>query len=307
MLLSIIVPTFNRPNIAEECIKSILETNIPDAELIIVNDYKPKEFILSKNYDSTIPFRIVSNPLQGVASARNYGASLATGKYLIFIDDDMIVNKAVFVECLNFLIKNSNFTYNANWEYRQTELAVLERSNFGKFIISINFHNLKGWNNNPIDWEAKKFFNSQGITSQFLGLSKEIFEKVNGYNERFPFAGFEDYDFAKKLEKIGVKTVIDTSVRIYHNEIDKLNLKSWLERKYRGGYTQKSAFELGYVELQRSENWLKKLTFIIIYKFRAFFLLILELFFKSEITLKLYIQLVNLLTGSYLCAGYNRI
>jgi GT2 family glycosyltransferase len=304
MILSIIVPTFNRNKIASNCIQSILETDIEKTELIIVNDSKEELFDYKHWGESRINFQIVNSPKSGVASARNYGAAIAKGEFLLFIDDDMIVNKESILHAIDFLEKNSNVTYNANWTYSDETVSVLSETCFGRFLISIGFHHLKGWNNDPPDWSKNRFYKSEGCTSQFLGIKNSDFKSIGGYNETFPFAGFEDYEFAQRLAKIGFTFVIDISSCIVHNELDKLNPESWLERKYRGGMTQRVAVDMGYENLSRQDSRLKIILFNQIYRCRKQLLYFLDLINNMPILEYLYKAIFRALIGAFLSNGY---
>ena len=167
--------------------------------------------------------------------------------------------------CIYFLCKNEKSVYNANWEYSSESNEILNKTSFGRFLISIHFNSLKGWNNNPKDWSINRYYKCDGITSQFLGIKKITFKEVGGYNENFPFAGFEDYEFWIRLKKYGINAFIDTQVLITHNELDKLSPKQWFARKFRGGITQKVAVDLGFKELKRNESRLKSIVFNILY------------------------------------------
>jgi glycosyltransferase involved in cell wall biosynthesis len=306
MQLSIIVPTFNRNALAMACIESILASQRARTELIIVNDSKEQDFILDTSvWNSTIETKIINNPKQGVASARNFGASIALGQYLLFIDDDMILNGKVLDDTILYLESHPLHTYNANWTYSQEVLDTLNSSLFGQFLIKIGFYHLRGWCNNPKDWDKQRFYASEGITSQYLGISAALFEAVGGYNEDFPFAGYEDYDFAQRLKKIKTIFVIDTSQHIIHNELDKLSPKMWLERKYRGGYTQYVAVQKGYGALARQDSFLKARLFLTMYKIRPIILWFLQWLPKNQIGTNLYFFMMDKMTGAYLCAGYS--
>lgn len=65
-----------------------------------------------------------------------------------------------------------------------------------------------------------------------------------------------------------------TEVLAYHNETDRMNVKAWLERKYRGGVTRRRAVELGHDSLALQPSLVKRLTFLFLYQYRRFFYLL---------------------------------
>ena len=88
-LVSVIVPTYNRPEMLAGCLRSILHQTYPNVEIIVVNDggVDVKKIIDSLNQQNTITF--LEHPAnQGMAAARNTGIAVARGKYLAYLDDD---------------------------------------------------------------------------------------------------------------------------------------------------------------------------------------------------------------------------
>ncbi|MBD6617963.1 glycosyltransferase family 2 protein [Komarekiella sp. 'clone 1'] len=84
-LLSIIIPTHNRPHLITRAVKSALEQTVEDLEVIVVDDA------------STQPIDLPSNPRlrtirlsesHGGAGARNVGLDAALGRWITFLDDD---------------------------------------------------------------------------------------------------------------------------------------------------------------------------------------------------------------------------
>lgn len=89
LLISVIIPTYNRGWIIKEAIDSVLTQNYPDFELIVVDDGSTDDTqnILAE-YKSRI--RILQQDNKGVSAARNYGIDKARGDYLAFLDSDDI-------------------------------------------------------------------------------------------------------------------------------------------------------------------------------------------------------------------------
>jgi len=85
---SIIIPLYNKENFIENTLKSVLNQNFIDFEVIIVNDGSTdssEEKILQFK-DSRIHYYRKEN--DGVSAARNYGIEKAKSDYITFIDAD---------------------------------------------------------------------------------------------------------------------------------------------------------------------------------------------------------------------------
>ena len=89
-MFSIILPTFNRGHLINRAIDSVIHQTFSEWELIIIDDgSKDDTFAKLRDVvvgDSRIRYHFSAN--RGLAGARNLGCSMATGKYLTFLDSD---------------------------------------------------------------------------------------------------------------------------------------------------------------------------------------------------------------------------
>ena len=101
-MVSIIIPTFNRKEWLRETLASLVQQTWPSEhyEVIIVSDGSTDgtEEIAQEVY----PFRLhyLWQINQGDAAARNLGARQSQGKTLVFLDDDIILEKNFLVQLL---------------------------------------------------------------------------------------------------------------------------------------------------------------------------------------------------------------
>ena len=90
MKFSIVIPTLNRWDLLNKCLRSIKEnTDLTDAEVIVVSngctDHTPTYF--KSVYKA--PFHIIEWPKPlGYPKAVNMGMSAATGDYVILLNND---------------------------------------------------------------------------------------------------------------------------------------------------------------------------------------------------------------------------
>lgn len=100
-LVSIIIPVYNSEEYIEQCIESLINQTYEEIEIIIVNDGSTdnSERIIEKY--KVKDNRIVYFPQKnsGPSVARNQGISIASGKYILFVDSDDKVESS-YVELL---------------------------------------------------------------------------------------------------------------------------------------------------------------------------------------------------------------
>lgn len=90
MEISVIVPIYKTEEYLRECINSILEKADQDVEVILVDDGSPDHCPqICDEFSKKDPrVRVVHKENGGLSSARNAGLSVATGRYVTFVDSD---------------------------------------------------------------------------------------------------------------------------------------------------------------------------------------------------------------------------
>lgn len=84
-LLSIIIPTRDRPHLLPRAVKSALEQTFADLEVIVVDDASTQPPELPE--DPRVRIIRLSQP-RGGAAARNVGTDAAIGRWVMYLDDD---------------------------------------------------------------------------------------------------------------------------------------------------------------------------------------------------------------------------
>lgn len=87
-LVSVIVPTHNRPDMLKDALQSILDQTFQDFEIIVVNDAGTDVSDVIAGFDSTKILYLQHATNKGLAAARNTGINAAKGKYIAYLDDD---------------------------------------------------------------------------------------------------------------------------------------------------------------------------------------------------------------------------
>jgi glycosyltransferase involved in cell wall biosynthesis len=112
-LVSVIITTYNRVNIVNRCIDSVLNQNYKNLEIIVVDDCSTdntREFF-KKNYTKEVKY-IRHEINLGVQHASNTGYKYARGKYVAFIgDDDRWSDSNKLIEQVNIFENDKNKRY----------------------------------------------------------------------------------------------------------------------------------------------------------------------------------------------------
>ena len=116
-LLSIVIPYYNMGIYIDDCIKSINQSSYKKIEILIVNDGSTDLLSIKKlNIHSELNnVTIINTTNKGLADARNYGARLAKGEYLAFLDADDKIASSYYEKAITTLKKNNNVFFVGAW------------------------------------------------------------------------------------------------------------------------------------------------------------------------------------------------
>ena len=106
-LVSVIVPTKNNEKALSKCLLSIKQQSHPNIEIIVIDAFSTDQ---TRNMAEGLGAQVIQ--LQGERTkAKNYGAQLANGEYVFFVDSDMIMQPDVVRECLDACVKGCRCHY----------------------------------------------------------------------------------------------------------------------------------------------------------------------------------------------------
>ncbi|MBT8195988.1 MAG: glycosyltransferase family 2 protein [Bacteroidia bacterium] len=300
-ILSIVIPTKDRLEIFTESLeRAVNAIESVNAEIIVVNDsYVP----LGSKFEFNNKVRIYNNNGKGVATARNFGANKAVGELILFLDNDMWLSKENVETYLRLTKELGDVIINLNWVYPKYLHEKIKSTAIGRYLDSKDLTSMKGWNKGN-NWNDDELFESSAVASANLLISRKNFNALNGYDETFPFAGWEDFDFSIRVKNSGIRTYIYPKSMMYHNENNKFELNGWLRKNYQSAITQKHAVGIGYTELKQKSSIVKQLIYLIMIPFGPLLLLLAKILSHYKSLDFMYQKLVDALTGLIIYKGY---
>lgn len=246
--ISVIIPSRHREQMLWETVgKALAAVGGKAAEIIVVNDGDAPLEVPAELADK---IRFFNNPGRGVSTARNFGAAQATGSILFFIDDDMWINAGAIEWISNELAgkPNTGAVYNLNWVYPQALNDRLKASKIGQYLFSAGYHTMWGRMGGSGEAPASGcyLYPHKMIGSCSFVIGRQLFDKVGGYNEKVIFQG-EDVDLAGKLLALGVKIYCVFDVQLFHNQEDRLEIRTYLQRLANGYASEFRAVKAGLI------------------------------------------------------------
>ena len=107
--ISVIIPVYNTEKYLRRCFDSVIAQDYKNLEIVIINDGSEdnSEQIINeykKKYPELISYYKKEN--SGVADTRNFGIEKAQGDYIMFLDSDDYIDKALLKTLEEYVNKN---------------------------------------------------------------------------------------------------------------------------------------------------------------------------------------------------------
>ncbi|WP_293961256.1 glycosyltransferase [uncultured Fusobacterium sp.] len=217
MKISVIVPVYNRIENLKYLIYCLKKQSEQIDELIISDDGSSvdvKSFIEKETKDTNFSVKYIWQEDLGfrLSRARNNGARIADGDFLIFVDQDVILPFDLIKIVKKNVKENYFLPFKIYWmneeekkefiseefEYSNLKLRKKELKKIKKKIIRSRIKNIKyylGLKNR-----------GSNITGAAFGVYKNDYIKVNGSDEEYKSWGKEDDDLSWRLYKAGLKS-----------------------------------------------------------------------------------------------------
>ncbi|NDJ24012.1 glycosyltransferase [Nostoc sp. B(2019)] len=182
-LFTVIIPTYNRNDLLAKCLDCLaprIQTLSSEQYEIIVTDDSPEttaEEMLKQQYPWA---KWVAGSRKGPAANRNNGAKYAQGEWLVFTDDDCLPDPQWLEAYMQAIVADSSCcvfegrTYVDRPQKTLAEVSPINES--GGYLWSCNF-----------------------------AIQRQLFESLDGFDERFPYAVMEDVELRLRLTKMGYK------------------------------------------------------------------------------------------------------
>lgn len=217
-MISIVIPTFNEAAIIGSLVTYLWQNANNSVKEIILAD--------GGSTDGTAAIAekagalVIISPQKGRAAQMNHGASFATGSILYFIHADSLPPQQYSTDILT-AIKNGYEIGRYRTKFNKNNFLLKANAFFTRF-----------------DWEV-----CYG-GDQTLFVSKNVFEKLGGYNSNMFI--MEEYDFTKRAKNIAryiiLKDAVIISARKYTNNSwwSVQNANYTIVKMYKKGATQEA-------------------------------------------------------------------
>ena len=210
MLISVIVPTYNRNDLLSQCLDRLSPAfqtiGASEYSVFVTDDSKDHKAkgLLEEKYPWA---QWLAGPQKGPAANRNNGAKKATGNWLVFIDDDCLPEK------------------NLLEEYKRAISTYPESLAFEGAILPDDYQLLKkDMSDCPVNTEGGCFWSAN------ICINKQLFEKLHGFDEDYLIAAQEDQQMKIDIEAETGKKIVFLNQCVVIHPVRFLNVSSQIKK-----------------------------------------------------------------------------
>jgi GT2 family glycosyltransferase len=225
----VVIPTFRRPALLRRCLQSLANQDLAtDAfEVVVVDDGSGDDTgkVVAAAGGNV---RVLVQPSNaGPAAARNRGIASAQARLVVFLDDD--------IAAAPDLLTNHLRMHNERGDER---LGVLGRVDWDPSLEVTPFMHwldrsglqfgYETWlREGPVDPPYAAFYTCN------VSLQRSLLVSSGGFDERFPYAAFEDMELAFRLTSLGFHLDYRPKAQAFHTRA--MDLRGFCSRMQRVG------------------------------------------------------------------------
>lgn len=204
--ISVVVATYNRCESLSKSLRCLDEQTVSGFEVVVVSDGSSDNTInMLKEYKAhNFSLRVIDKPNEGRSLSRNLGAKQASGKLLVFFDDDMRPLPQCLASHMAVVEKGENII-SVGTQEEDTTLARTDFDFFRQFVVA--------------QWDRKLIRESGNslpyLTSANFSITKDAFEGLYGFDKRAEVS--EDFDLGYRASRSGMRVIYNSDARAWHD------------------------------------------------------------------------------------------
>jgi len=222
--VSVIIPTHNRSTSLRRTLDALCVQTYPHPllEVLVVTDGCSDDTVdMLQRYPAPFALRVIvlKGQNQGPAMARNRGAASATGKLLLFLDDDVEPKPPLIMAHVHAHDQQPCLVVMGPYvPVLQGRVDCLRR--LMRTWWQDKFHTMR---------QPGYRFGYWDLLSGNLSLEAEVFDRVGGFDPTFPCA-HEDYELGARLIKAGASLILAPDALAFHYVHENTELNRALQR-----------------------------------------------------------------------------
>jgi len=214
--VSVIIVNWNTKDLLSQCIESIkTHTKKISFEIIVVDNFSSdgSPEMVERNFPEVILFKNKKN--KGFGQANNQGLARARGKYVLFLNSDVVINENCLDDMFDFMEKNPEVGASScklTFPDGSLQHSCRKFPSFKVFFLMLLglrafFPNMKVFREYlMLDWDHSDEREVDQIMGSFMFIRKDVLNKIGSFDERY-WMYFEEVDLCLRMKKAGWRVV----------------------------------------------------------------------------------------------------
>jgi GT2 family glycosyltransferase len=221
-MFSVVVPTYARPEALRACLHALSEIRFDRGrfEVVVSDDGSPVPVQpVVDPFRTRLRLTVVTGPNAGPGVARNRGAARATGRYLVFTDDDCVAAPDLLTALERRFAATPDALIGGGIV---SALAENPFSNATQLIVTYVY-----------EYGERMWTGARVFTTSNLAVPAPRFRELGGFSEDLPLRTGEDYDFCHRWQHAGGRAVYAPEAVVNHAH--SLTLRSFWRQHFQYG------------------------------------------------------------------------
>jgi GT2 family glycosyltransferase len=211
--VSIIIPVSNHASLTFGCLEALRSQMVRDIEIIVVDNASADET------KALIPrmrgvISLINQTNLSFAESCNQGAAIASGQFLLFLNNDAFVLPGALENMTTAMVANPNVGAVGGKLLRPDGLI----QEVGAFVLPDGTTVGRCRGTSPESAHAAQLVRVDFCSAAFLMVRKDAFDQVGGFDVRFSPAYYEDVDLCIRLTRAGFPCIVEPKAEAIHIE-----------------------------------------------------------------------------------------
>ena len=210
-MISVIIPTYKNPEMLDLCLKSAIEGQNKDNQIIVVVDghYDINEHVLNKWCYTIEVLNLETNV--GLCKATNLGVYNAKYDNILIVNDDNIFPKNWDMKLNHWKLQDNQMIVPNQIEPAPSIFPQFHIKDFGSDIQSFNLDKFTSYENTI----SEDKMDISGSTLPIY-MKKKDFIRIGGWDENYELGMVADWDFFLKCNLSGIGSSRIYNCHFYH-------------------------------------------------------------------------------------------